>query len=102
MPSRFGRALRKIAQWCRVHRHLSVAEQHQALSLKLRGHYGYFGITGDFEALRRFRDAVRRLWQRWLSRRSGDDRNLDWDHFARLLQWYPLPAPRVVHSAYRS
>jgi group II intron reverse transcriptase/maturase len=102
MPSRFGRALRKIAQWCRACRHLSVAEQHQALSLKLCGHYGYFGITGNFEALHRFRDAVRRLWRRWLSRRSGDYRTMAWDYFAPVLQTYPLPLPRVVHSVYRS
>jgi len=102
MSSRFGRALRKIARWCRACRHLSIAEQHQALSLKLRGHYGYFGITGNFEALRRFRDAVCRLWRRWLSRRSGDYSTMAWDHFALVLQSYPLPPAWVVHSVYRS
>jgi RNA-directed DNA polymerase len=102
MASRFGRALKKIAQWCRKNRHLSIAEQHHALSLKLRGHYAYFGITGNYEALRRFRAAVRRLWQRWLSRRSGDSGARAWDRFAAVLQSYPLPPARVVHSLYRS
>ena len=102
MPSRFGRALKKIALWCRSCRHLSIAEQHQALSLKLRGHYAYFGITGNFEALHRFRDAVRRLWRRWLSRRSGDYSTMAWDYFAAVLQYYPLPPAQVVHSVYRS
>jgi len=102
LPSRFGRALKKIARWCRVCRHLSIAEQHQALSQKLRGHYAYFGITGNFEALHRFRDAVRRLWRRWLSRRSGDHSTMAWDSFARVLQSYPLPPAQVVHSVYRS
>jgi hypothetical protein len=102
MPSRFGRALRQIAQWCRACRHLSIADQHQALSRKLCGHYGYFGITGNFETLQRFRDAVCRLWRRWLSRRSGDYGTMAWDHYALVLQSYPLPPPRVVHSVYRS
>jgi RNA-directed DNA polymerase len=102
MPGRFGRALKKIALWCRLSRHLSVAEQHQALSLKLHGHYAYFGITGNFEALHRFRDAVRRLWRRWLSRRSGDYSTMAWDYFATVLQSYPLPPAQVVHSVYRS
>ena len=35
---RFRRALQKIAAWCRLHRHLPIAEQHQALGQKLRGH----------------------------------------------------------------
>ena len=101
MPSRFGRALRKIAQWCRASRHQPIPEQHRILSLKVLGHYGYFGITGNFEALHRFRDAVRRVWRRWLSRRSGDYGAMAWTHFAAVWQCYPLPPARVVHSEYR-
>jgi RNA-directed DNA polymerase len=37
--SRFTRAVRTIAQWCRFHRHDPVSEQHAALCRKLRGHY---------------------------------------------------------------
>ena len=36
-----------IAQWCRIHRHQPIAEQHRTLSQKLRGHYAYYGITGN-------------------------------------------------------
>ena len=53
-----SRALRTIAEWCRLNRHRPIAEQHQTLSQKLRGHFAYYGITGNGEALRRFRDAV--------------------------------------------
>src|SRR5262249_15404919 len=42
--NRFNRALQAISEWCRVHRHIPVVEQHQKLSEKLRGHYGYYGI----------------------------------------------------------
>jgi RNA-directed DNA polymerase len=101
MAERFGRALRKIAQWCRRRRHAPVAEQHQALSQKLRGHYGYFGITGNYPALQRFRNQVVALWWKWLSRRDGRD-SLSWHAYARLLERYPLPAVRVVHSVYRT
>ena len=38
---------------------------------KLRGHYGYYGITGNFDQLRRFRAGVRRLWFKWLRRVSA-------------------------------
>jgi RNA-directed DNA polymerase len=98
--SRFSRAVKKIAQWCRVHRHLPVAEQHQTLSQKLRGHDAYFGITGNSRMLQRLRHVVGRVWKKWLSQRSWDGR-LTWDLFRRLLQRFPLPPPRVVHSAYR-
>ena len=45
--SRFTRAVRTIAQWCRLHRHRPIAEQYGILSQKLRGHFAYYGITGN-------------------------------------------------------
>jgi RNA-directed DNA polymerase len=98
--SRFSRAVKKIAQWCRLNRHLPVGEQHRALSQKLRGHDAYYGITGNFRRLLGLRFAVRRIWRKWLARRSQAGR-LCWDHFSRLLQRFPLPPPKVVHSVYR-
>ena len=44
---RFTRALRDIGHWCRAHRHWSVAAQRAALHRKLKGHYAYYGITGN-------------------------------------------------------
>jgi RNA-directed DNA polymerase len=97
---RLQRAIRRIADWCRFHRHLPIPEQHQTLWQKLRGHFAYYGITGNGEALRRFRDAALGFWRKWLSRRSRD-RPLSWDHFNLLLKRYPLPAAVVIHSVYR-
>jgi hypothetical protein len=65
--SRFRRALRRIDDWCRRHRHLPVREQHRELSRKLRGHYGYYGITGNSYAIGRFAWWVNRTWRRWLN-----------------------------------
>ena len=44
---RFSRALRSIDSWCRDHRHWSLREQQQKLNSKLRGHYAYYGVTGN-------------------------------------------------------
>ena len=43
---RLSRALRAIAHRGQQHRHAPVSWQHAVLSRKLRGHYGYYGITG--------------------------------------------------------
>jgi RNA-directed DNA polymerase len=99
--SRLQRALKKIAAWCRLNRHRPLGEQHQTLGQKLRGHFAYYGITGNSEGLRRFRDAVLRFWRHWLSRRRRGQ-PLSWDHFNLLLRRYPLPAAVVVHSVYRA
>ena len=97
---RFTRALREIGCWCRAHRHWPVAAQQAALHRKLKGHYAYYGITGNGRALARFLFEVRRLWRKWLNRRSWRGR-MTWEKFVRLVARYPLPQPRVVHSIYR-
>ena len=97
---RFSRALKAIGQWCRNHRHWKLRDQQAALSRKLRGHYAYYGITGNFQALNRFRFEVERLWRKWLGRRSWRGR-MTWVRFGRLRNNYPLPPARVVHSVYR-
>jgi RNA-directed DNA polymerase len=97
---RLSRALTMIAQWCRLNRHEPVPEQHHTLSQKLRGHFAYFGITGNSFALSRFRAAVIHLWQKWLARRRRRG-FLSWAVVARLLQRYPLPPAHAVHSVCR-
>lgn len=97
---RMDQALKRIAHWCKTHRHWPIAQQHRALSRKLAGHYAYYGITGNARALSCFRQQVARRWRFWLSRRSRKA-YLQWPRFKQLLATYPLPPPRVVHSIYR-
>jgi len=97
---RFGRALHRVSDWCRRHRHFPLADQHAALVRKLQGHFAYYGITGNSPALGRFRHEVRRAWHRWLCRRSREAW-IPWRRFVLLLARYPLPMARAVHSIYR-
>jgi RNA-directed DNA polymerase len=93
---RFGRSLRSIAEWCREHRHLPIVEQWTALTAKLRGHYAYYGITGNSRRVRDFRHHVRSAWHKWLSRRSNRAR-IPWERFGELERRYPLPPARLGH-----
>jgi RNA-directed DNA polymerase len=95
-----SRALRRIGEWCRFNRHQPIKEQHAALVKKVRGHYAYFGVTGNLQALSNFAWVTMRIWRGWLSRR-GNRRHMRWERFAQLLTRYPLPTPRIVHSIYR-
>lgn len=97
--SRLSRALQSIALWCRANRHCPIKEQQHKLSEKLRGHFAYYGITGNFRSLAWFRFEVVRCWRKWLNRRNRE-RSLDWNIFNRLMERYPLPSARVVHSVY--
>jgi group II intron reverse transcriptase/maturase len=98
---RLRRAIRTVAAWCRLNRHRPIPEQHRTLSQKLRGHFAYYGITGNGEALRRFRDGVQRAWQQWLGRRSWAG-SLSWDSFTAMLRRFPLPPAVAVHSVCRT
>jgi group II intron reverse transcriptase/maturase len=99
--SRFARTLRTLNVFLRTVRHDPISQQHAALVQKLRGHDAYFGITGNHTALAMLRYHVRRLWRKWLNRRSQRAR-MTWEKFLLLVARYPLPPPRVVHSVYRS
>jgi len=92
---RFSRALKRVSEWCRIHRHLPIREQRETLNQKLRGHFGYYGITGNFEALHRFLEGVKRAWRKWLDRRS-QKAHMTWDRMTMLLQRYPLLRPRIL------
>jgi len=90
-------AVRKVYEWCKVHRHDPVKEQWQALCRKVQGHYGFYGITSNMRGLNRYYEQVKRAWRKWLNRRSRN-RDMPWNRFNRLLDRYPLPRPRIVHS----
>lgn len=92
---RFQRALGRIKQWCKDNRHRSVQTQRNAICRKLTGHFNYFGIIGNVEALGRFRYEVCRIWHKWLSRRSQRG-SLTWQRFNGILRRWTLPVPRVV------
>jgi group II intron reverse transcriptase/maturase len=96
---RFSRAVERVGEWCRDHRHMKVGDQHEALVMKLRGHYGYYGITGNARMLERFCREVTRRWHYWLNRRS--ERKWTWARFWRMLEFHPLPLPIPIHSTYR-
>ena len=92
---RFGRAVKRVKEWLRRHRHDPLAQQQQGLAQKLRGHFGYFGITGNAEAISRFREVVEDMWRKWLDRRSQRAR-MHWQRFRELLKRYPLPPARLA------
>ena len=84
--NRYARALAAVTAWCRVNRHQSIPDQHAHLTAMMRGHYAYYGITGNFRRISWYARQVATIWQKWLSRRDrtrpGDKASQD---FARAL-----------------
>jgi RNA-directed DNA polymerase len=91
---RLQKAICAIREFCRRHRHDPLKEQHRALVRRIEGHYNYFGVNGNLRALRSLHHWTRRLWFRWLCRRS-QKRRLTWHRFDDFLRVFPLPQPTI-------
>lgn len=97
--NRLARALQRVTEWCRLHRHDRVSEQAAQLRSKMRGHYNYYGVTGNMRSITAFWRRVERVWRYWLSRRS-QRAIVTWQRFGALLKTHPLPTPRLPRSIY--
>jgi RNA-directed DNA polymerase len=75
--------------------HQPIPEQGRWLASVLRGHYGYYAVPDNIEALRAFREGLIRHWLRSLRRRSQRHR-LSWERMRRLADRW-LPQPRILH-----
>jgi RNA-directed DNA polymerase len=97
MRKRLKRSLGKVTAWCQAHRHDPVAAQQDALNRKLLGHYQYYGRPTNYRGIWRFFRSVRRIWKKWLNRRTRGS-TLNWAEFAHLLERHPLHGPRITRS----
>lgn len=94
---RLRRAMDAFWEWCRHNLHEPIWYQHQKLSQKLKGYYGYYGIRGNSRMLEVVYEHVKRAWHYWLSRRSSQG-YICWEKFKEFLAKWSLPRPRIVHN----
>ena len=75
--------------------HHPIPEQGRWLARVLQGHYNYYAVPDNSQALRAFHLCVKRLWLQALRRRSQRS-GVNWKRMARLdARW--LPRPRIQH-----
>jgi group II intron reverse transcriptase/maturase len=87
--------LRDVKTELKLRRHLPIPEQGQWLRSVVAGHFAYYAVPTNFQALRCFRTQVERHWLRSLQSRGQRDRT-NWKRIHRLSeQW--LPKPRILH-----
>lgn len=98
LGKRLSRFLSGIAEWCKANRHEAMSEQYRILSAKLRGHYQYYGVRGNFKMLEVAYEHAQVVWKRWLARRNSKNR-MSWeDYEAKVVKLFELPKPRIVHA----
>jgi RNA-directed DNA polymerase len=97
---RFRRACRAMNEWLRsVRNWCKTKEWWLILASKLRGHYQYYGVSGNSKMLKVFYYQVMRMVHKWLNRRSQRNR-WNWERYLAYLRNYPLPLPHIVHKFY--
>lgn len=94
---RLRRAQKSLWQWCRDQRHTPLQAQYRILCQKLRGHYQYYGIRGNYPRLEQLYEHAVHAWRYWLSRRSHKSA-IPWEKFDRLHDRFPLPVPSILHT----
>lgn len=97
MRKRLRRSLKAVSAWCQEHRHDPVPDQCEALNRKLRGHYQYYGRPTNFRSLWEYYRSVRRIWKKWLNRRTRG-KTLKWTDYEQLLGRHPLLRPRITRD----
>jgi len=65
----------------------------------MRGHFQYYGVSGNAESLERYRRKVVWLVLKWLNRRS-QKRSMSWMQLYEYLERHKLPKYRIVHKLY--
>ena len=97
MRKRLKRSIKAVDAWCREHLHDPVWKQENVLNSKLRGHYQYYGRPTNFQSLWVYFRVVRKIWKKWLNRRTRG-KSLNWAEYAQLLERHPLVRPRITRA----
>lgn len=95
MRKRIRRSLLMASAWCQEHMHDPVQKQCEALNRKLRGHYQYYGRPTNYRRVWGFYRCVRRIWKKWLNRRTRG-KTVNWNTYASILHKYPLLRPWIT------
>lgn len=97
---KFNAKLKEMNEWLKAVRSLvELKEWWKTLSAKLRGHYEYYGISGNYVSIEEYYKRSCKLAYKWLNRRS-QRKSMNWAQFAEYLNQFPLPKPEIKHNIY--
>jgi len=93
-------SIMQTKEWLkRVRNQCRMKEWWPTLKAKLRGHYNYYGISGNMRCLRQFYSRVISLVYKWVNRRS-QKKSMSWERYLGYLRMNPLLTPKIYHNLY--
>jgi RNA-directed DNA polymerase len=78
---------------------IPTKEWWKILKAILRGHFEYYGVSGNYLSISRFYFVALKLIHKWLNRRS-QKKKMSWSKMHKYLTLYPLPKPGIRHNFY--
>ena len=97
---KFRKKCREMNEWLKkIRNHKKAKKWWGTLIAKLRGHYQYYGVSGNSRSLKCFYRITIRLVRKWLNRRS-QRKSFNRVSFTEYLKHYPLPLPRITCNLY--
>ncbi len=97
---KFNAKLKEMNEWLKAVRNLvELKEWWKTLSAKLRGHYEYYGISGNYASIEEYYKRSCNLAYKWLNRRS-QRKSMNWVQYTEYLKQFPLPKPEIKHNIY--
>ena len=97
---KFVKKCKEMTVWLKnVRNTAKPKEWWNTLNSKLRGHFQYYGVSGNYKSINAFYKHTVRMLHKWLNRRS-QKKSMNWENFNKYLECYPIPKPKIVHNFY--
>lgn len=96
---KFKAKVQEYKVWIKTNRNKPLSEIMEITKKKLIGHYNYYGITDNLEAISNYAYQVRKLLMKWLNRRS-QKKSYNSYGFDMMLRFYQLPLPKIKVNIY--
>jgi group II intron reverse transcriptase/maturase len=96
-PKRLHASIKSFDEWIRTNKDRRISTIMEAVCRKLRGHWNYYGVRGNFESLFKFYSSCRRLLFRRLNRRS-QRRSYTGEAYESMLKHFKVPSPKIMEG----
>lgn len=97
IKKRLRAKVKEIKDELRRRMHAPIKTTGLWLQSVLLGHFRYYGVSSNSQAMAQIRYQIVRAWRHVLRRRSQRQRAINWEKMARIADCW-LPKPRIYHN----
>lgn len=94
---KFRKVLSDFSEWIKKNKSMNFHRLFMIINSKLRGHYNYYGVIGNYDSLKEYYYHIERILKKWLNRRS-QRKSYNWHGFRELLKTFKIAKPRITEK----